>query len=511
MWVSRLRNEKKKGERDMDQSKSHQNDLVNRNALMGYFLIFASVLTTVTLVTTGSYALSTVLSFLSPVYLVTIIVLILNYRKINQVISKYLVAIGLLMSSYSIINTAQSPSSMYMLFVTIMLVLLYNDIKLLSLTIIITTILLVYFWSVIGNQVLGYTHVSGLIRSILPYGIFAGFALLQATYSHRLIERLHDQYTEMTSAHGRVEEILSSVTDLTNELESFSHSVHEDMHTANKNVHTLSGNMSLMSDNVIKQDAQLETSMHRIDNGHLELQRLKDQSQVLSNLADGTTSIAREGNHEISDLTVEIGNVFDSISEAVNQMGTLQQDTGSIHDILTTINNISEQTNLLALNASIEAARAGEHGRGFAVVAEEVRKLAEESHASIENIAQILTSIQASTNDVNTSISTSLRGIQDTRAHSERVRGVFDNIESKTVEMQSSVSTVNSNTQALSQDFEAIADGARNVTAFSHTNAENMLHNKKSLESQETSLDRVTERLAGLLVHIETLKNTIDL
>ena len=78
------------------------------------------------------------------------------------------------------------------------------------------------------------------------------------------------------------------------------------------------------------------------------------------------------------------------------RFGGLNDALVALRQVVSVIDNITGHTNLLALNATIEAARAGEAGRGFGVVAGEVKKLANDTKATLGHTQTAIANIEES-------------------------------------------------------------------------------------------------------------------
>ncbi len=136
-----------------------------------------------------------------------------------------------------------------------------------------------------------------------------------------------------------------------------------------------------------------------------------------------------------------------NVTESVNSLSVKSAEIGKILEV---IKGIANQTNLLSLNAAIEAARAGEQGKGFAVVAEEIRKLAEQSGHSVNEIASIIKQVQA--------------GIQETVHEMERVRETSDDQEKALLETVKAFSEISDSVNIIAEKVKKVSEESRNLS-----------------------------------------------
>lgn len=138
---------------------------------------------------------------------------------------------------------------------------------------------------------------------------------------------------------------------------------------------------------------QISAAIQGIDSSTNRLaEKAKDAGNLAEQIKERASKVMEDAKHSVDSSEEIYVEKEEKIMKAIEDSKVVQEIT----ILADTIGSIAEQTNLLALNASIEAARAGEAGKGFSVVADEIRKLAEQSSKSVENIRNVIGKVQSS-------------------------------------------------------------------------------------------------------------------
>ncbi|MBU5314909.1 hypothetical protein KQI30_01280 [Clostridium bornimense] len=208
----------------------------------------------------------------------------------------------------------------------------------------------------------------------------------------------------------------------------------------------------------------IKTQVKYSNNIKEKIESTEIMTSEMSEISIKTSSILTESKEIVKELGSQASVVESTNEEVKEMMKELNKRSDDIFHITNVINNIVKQTNLLALNASIEAARAGESGKGFSVVADEIRKLAEQSSDSIDNIISI-------TNDLREKLDTSIKSveklseannIQNQLVH--RTTKIFDVIGENTEYVLSKVNGVDEEVKEIAAASEVIVNSINNIS-----------------------------------------------
>ena len=213
----------------------------------------------------------------------------------------------------------------------------------------------------------------------------------------------------------------------------------------------------------------IETNVRNVE----KLEETVRQMNELSDKASATLTSLKNINEQTSE---NIGIVSD-------QTGRTNASATKIQEAVTLIQDIASQTNLLSLNASIEAARAGEAGRGFAVVAEEIRKLADDSAASANEINNIVEELIANSNQ---SVGKMTEVKNDSDKQMEQLQSTiesFDSLRQYVQEVATASSDIASQMTDLEKQKNIISGVVEQLAAISEENAASTEETSASMQT----------------------------
>jgi len=292
---------------------------------------------------------------------------------------------------------------------------------------------------------------------------------------------------------------------------------------SSKTVLETSSNLASMSEEVTASIGEVAKAIQEVSEGATDqAQNAQNGAEQMNDLADSLDKISENSNEmdKLSLSTKCLGDkglfMIDTLIEkshktkiATSEVNEIVQDmndsTKKINSISETIAEITEQTNLLSLNASIESARAGEAGRGFAVVAEEIRKLAEQSKESTQEIKAIIANIQTKSDIAVSAIKSTEEIVVEQELAVGQTQEIFNEILKSIGTMIAKVEEVKVSIVDINKKKQGVVSEIENISSISQGTASASEEVTASTEEITAVMDRFTKYADELQVLAEKL------
>lgn len=236
-----------------------------------------------------------------------------------------------------------------------------------------------------------------------------------------------------------------------------------------------------------------------VEKNNLNVEHVAQNAMRAQTISAESEAHSKQGGDVIFQVVSDMHSISESAGQASNIIQDLEVQSKHISSIINVIKEISDQTNLLALNAAIEAARAGEQGRGFAVVADEVRKLAERTGQSTQEITVMIGKIQIGTGQAVSSMQATVKRVIEGEALTQQAGNSISQIK---FGAQQVLIAVNEISTAMQKESTASSQITKDIEEISKMSQEN------NLAIQATSktamhLEKLSDTLQSAVSHFK--------
>ncbi|WII40056.1 methyl-accepting chemotaxis protein [Paenibacillus thiaminolyticus] len=276
---------------------------------------------------------------------------------------------------------------------------------------------------------------------------------------------------EIGQTSHAIDQMLNKVNGFTKQIAQTSQQIASFTEQLNESVSQTSAASEHIAQNVQEIAEGADNQVQLVDQAVGSLNQMVEDTDVLiktqvasvneavTNASDKST----EGNKAIEFAVNQMQSIHRVISHLELTIQGLHRRSNEIAQIMDLIKDIGEQTNLLALNAAIEAARAGERGRTYMVVAKEVRKLAEQSSHSADQIGNLINAIQDEASEAVQSMQRTknevISGVNAVGDAGQLFEGIKESVDEVAIHIGKVISSVNQ----MTIDAEAIQNTVQSV------------------------------------------------
>ncbi|MDQ0203867.1 methyl-accepting chemotaxis protein [Pectinatus haikarae] len=239
------------------------------------------------------------------------------------------------------------------------------------------------------------------------------------------------------------------------------------------------------------------------------IKQVAENTQTVSGSAEKTAETASNGEGAVKHAVNQMKTIEEKTNNTAAVISELEEKSKQIGQIVDVISNISGQTNLLALNAAIEAARAGEAGKGFAVVAEEVRKLAEQSQDAAKQITELISQVQAKTDNAVTFMSDSKNEVDTGASVVSSAGSNFEQILHMVKDMTEQIREISASIEEVTGHAQNVVSAVQDIDNESKKASEETQNISAATQEQSASVEEIASSSQKLSQMADELRQAV--